>query len=126
MDSLRHILIRPSKYLVVGAFCALMHNAILIAGAAAGISYVIGMFVSYVVCGAVGYHFHVSFTFRSTYSRAGYLRFMGGQATGFLLSFALMGIMCTGLSWPVWIATPIATVLLFAFNYTAAHWAIVR
>lgn len=40
------------------------------------------------------------------------------------ISVAMMIVLCSGLSLSVAIATPIATVALFVWNFVAAHWAI--
>jgi hypothetical protein len=40
------------------------------------------------------------------------------------ISVAMMVVLCSGLGLRVAIATPIATVALFVWNFVAAHWAI--
>jgi len=44
--------------------------------------------------------------------------------SGFFVSAALMALFCSGLGLPVAVATPIATVLLFFWNFALARWAI--
>ena len=51
---------------------------------------------------------------------------MAGIAIGYPLSLGLMILFCSGLGLPVLIAAPLATGVLFVFNYVSAHWAIVR
>ena len=49
---------------------------------------------------------------------------MAGVTSGFFVSALLMFIFCTLLRLPVFVATPIATALLFFYNYVLARWSI--
>jgi putative flippase GtrA len=74
----------------------------------------------------LGYYLHCRFTFHKALSIAGFLRFMVGIAIAYPLLLALMALFCSGFGLPVPIASPLATVVLFFFNYLSARWAIVR
>jgi putative flippase GtrA len=115
---------RPARYLVVGAICAALHNVIMIGGDWLGVHYLPMNFVSFAVVTPVGYWLHSDFTFRGALSVRGFLRFAAGVAAGFPLSLLMMAILCTGLGLPVIIAAPVATAVLFVWNYASAHWAI--
>jgi putative flippase GtrA len=114
------------RYLTVGAFCALIHNLIMIGSDFAGVSYLPATLISCAVVTPLGYFLHCHFTFKEGHSLESFLRFMAGIAVGYPLSLGLMALFCSGLGLPVWIAAPLATGALFVFNYFLAHWAIVR
>jgi hypothetical protein len=80
--------------------------------------------LSFGVVTPLGYLMHSSFTFRERLSLRGFLRFTSGIAAGFPLLLLSMAILCTGLGLPVVIAAPIATIILFLWNYASVHWAI--
>lgn len=120
------LLAHGPRYLTVGATCAVAHNAIMIGADFAGIHYFPATLLSAAVVTPLGYFLHCCFTFRQAPSLAGFLRFMAGIAVGYPLSLALMALFCSGLHWPVLVAAPLTTILLFLFNYASAHWAIVR
>lgn len=109
---------------MVGATCALAHNAIMIAGDWAGVHYVVMTFVSFLVVTPLGYLLHSGFTFGAHLSLMGLVRFASGVAAGFPLSLLSMVLLVSGLGLPVVIAAPVATLILFVWNYVAAHWAI--
>jgi putative flippase GtrA len=114
------------RYLTVGALCAVIHNVIMIGGAYAGLHYLLATLISFAVVTPLGYFLHCRFTFRKAQSLGGFARFMSGIAVGYPLSLALMILFCSGMALPVVIAAPLATAILFAFNYVSAHWAIAR
>jgi putative flippase GtrA len=117
---------RARRYLTVGALCAVTHNVIMIGADFAGLHYVLGTLVSFVVLTPMGYLLHSRFTFHKPASLAGFLRFTAGIAAAYPLSLGLMVLFCSVLEWPVLVAAPLTTVLLIAYNYISAHWAIVR
>ena len=114
------------RYVSVGVLCAITHNLIMIGADLAGLHYFPATLLSFAVVTPLGYSLHCRFTFRKAHSLDGFLRFMAGIAVGYPLSLALMVLFCSGLSLPVFVAAPLATVALFVFNYVSAHWAIVR
>lgn len=115
---------RPGRYVIVGAVCALAHNAIMILGDWAGGHYLPMSAVSFLLVTPLGYWLHCCFTFVERLSFRGFLRFASGVAAGFPITLLVMAILCTGLELEVIIAAPIATVVLFIWNYVSAHWAI--
>jgi len=115
---------RTARYTIVGAICALAYNAVMILGDLAGEHYVPMTILSFGIVTPLGYLIHSNFTFREQLSLRGFLRFASGAAAGFPLSLLSMAILCTGLGLPVVIAAPIATIILFLWNYASAHWAI--
>lgn len=124
--TLADIIAYGRRYLTVGALCALIHNLIMIGSDFAGVHYLPATLISFAVVTPLGYFLHCRFTFRRAHSLEGFLRFMAGIAVGYPLSLALMALFCSVMGLRVLIAAPLATGVLFVFNYLSAHWAIVR
>lgn len=121
------LLLRQSRrYLWGGAICALLHNALVIGLASAAIPYAVALVVSFCITVPIGYLFHSSVTFCEPRSWGRLVRFVGGSLAGFGWSAVLMIGMHNGLGLPIVLATPLATLLLFLWNFVAARWAIVR
>ena len=68
---------------------------------------------------------HAISTYRVPPSGTALRRFFGGNVGGFVISMLVMMILCDGVGLSASLAMPIATVLLFAWNYALATWAIV-
>ena len=115
---------RPRRYLLVGLFCAGLHNAVMIAADMAGMHYTAGVVISMIVTGLVGYTLHSLYTFERGLAGVRLLRFLGGLLAGLPITLALMSLLCDGIGLPVPIAAPVTTVALFFFNYVWARWAI--
>jgi len=123
---LRSLLAKLTRYISVGVICALANNVIVITTTLAGLHYVPAVLLSFVITTQAGYVLHSLHTFSTTMSRVQWIKFMAGSMTSFVLAFAIMAALCTGLGVIPAIATPIATVLLFGWNYIAAHRVIER
>ena len=80
--------------------------------------------LSFSVTTPIGYAIHSAYTFEAQYSARRLQRFMAGAVSGFVVSAALMVLFCSGLGLAVAVATPIATVLVFFWNFALARWAI--
>ena len=115
---------RAPRYAVGGVLCALVHNIIMISLDHVGLDYKISLLISFAVTAPLGYVFHAAVTFQKTLNWQRMRRYMTGVTSGFFVSALLMFIFCTLLRLPVPIATPIATVLLFFYNYLLARWSI--
>ena len=115
-----------ARYLSVGVTCAVVHNIVVIGTTLLGLHYVAALVLSFAITTPLGYLLHSAHTFGVRLAWDPFARFAGGLATGFALSFAIMAVLCSGLGLAPALATPIATVLLFAWNYAVAHWAIAR
>ena len=115
---------RPRRYILVGLFCAGLHNVVMIAADMARIHYTAALVISLAVTGLVGYVLHSVYTFERGIAGARLMRFISGLLVGFVINLALMFVLCDLVGLPVPIATPIATIALFVFNYAAARWAI--
>ena len=114
-----------ARFVSVGAVCALAHNAILLGAGFAGLHYVVGCAISYLVVVIIGFALHVRFTFDATPTLPAFWRYALGMAANYPLTLALLFVMCDVAGWPLAIAGPTATVLLFAWNFVLSRWAIV-
>ncbi len=112
------------RYLLVGLACAVLHNAIMIGCDRLGIHYVVSSLISYAFVVVFGFALHSWFTFAQRPSVKSFLRFAAGMATNYPASIVLMFVFCSLAGIPVWIAAPLATVILFAWNYLTTRWAI--
>ncbi len=121
----RPLLERGWRYTLVGAVCAIAHNAIMIAADYVGVHYLLGTVISFVTVTPLGYVLHSRFTFAEPLRWKALMRFVGGVATAYPVSVAMMIVLCSGFGLSVPVATPIGTVALFVWNFIAAHWAIV-
>ena len=115
---------RGWRYTLVGLACVVANYAIMLAVDALGGHYLLGTTIAFLGVTPAAYALHSRFTFAERLSRKGLMRFTAGVATAYPVAVAMMVLLCSGLDLSVAIATPIATVALFAWNFAAAHWAI--
>lgn len=120
----RPLVERGWRYTLVGAVCATAHNVIMIVADQVGVHYLLGTVISFLAVTPLGYALHSRFTFAEPLRVKAFARFVGGVAMAYPISVAMMIVLCSGLGLSVAIATPIATVALFVWNFIAAHWAI--
>jgi len=121
----QHTLVgRSWRYTVIGLVCALANYAVMLANDFLGGHYLLGTVISFLIVTPMAYLLHSSFTFAEPFSIKAFLRFVGGVASAYPVAAGLMIILCSGLRLSVAIATPIATVLIFGWNFAAAHWSI--
>lgn len=114
------------RYAQVGLLCALLNNAVVIAMDRLGYHYVIAVCAAFVLSTAAGYLLHALYTFQVPASGTSGLRFVMGNLTAFPLAMATMFLLCSGLGLTASIAMPIATLLLFGWNFLVAHLAFAR
>jgi len=122
--SLRSRLAELRRYLSVGVICAALHNLIVISAAWLGLHYLLALLLSAIVVTPAGYALHTLYTFGAVFSWSRFMRFVSGTIGGALLSLAIMFVLCTLFHVAVFIATPVATVIVFAWNYICARWAV--
>src|SRR5262245_8164066 len=75
--------LRPARYILVGATCAALYNAVMILGEWAGLGYVTSSILSLVVVIPTGYLLHAGFTFGRDRSWSAFFRFAGSILAGF-------------------------------------------
>jgi putative flippase GtrA len=113
------------RFFTVGLACALLHNAIMIAGDWLGLHYVASSFLSFAVVVVFGYCLHSAWTFpEAQRGRTPFARYALTMSANLPLSIAGMFVFVDLASLPVSIASPLVTALLVAFNFLASRWAL--
>lgn len=108
------------RYLVVGGFCALLGNAILIVFDRVGINYVVSCLVSFVATVLIAYGFHTHWTFGSQRSLEGLLRYGAAMAINLPVALGLLFLLVSVAGLQMAIAAPALTIIQTAFNYLVA------
>ena len=117
---------RGLRYLLVGATCAGLHNFVMIAADWLGFHYAWATIAAFILVTPFAFWLHSRFTFGAALSWRNLGAFSLGIAAGFPLALTVMAVLCSGLHLAMTLAAPIATVVLFAWNYIAARVAITR
>jgi putative flippase GtrA len=112
-------------YPAVAAFCALLHNAIVIGGDWLGIHYAIASTISFFTVAAAGYLLHCAITFRTSPQWRSFGRYLVAMAFNLPLSILALFLFHDLAGLPMVIASPAATLALFVANYFLSAWAIV-
>lgn len=115
---------RGWRYTLIGLVCALCNYAIILGVDALGGHYMLALLIAFLVVTPVGYVLHSWFTFAEPLRWKSFIRFAAGVASAYPLAVLSMVVLCSGFKLGVAIATPIATAVVFLWNFTAAHWAI--
>jgi putative flippase GtrA len=113
------------RFFTVGLGCALLHNAVMIAGDQLGLHYVASSGVSFAIVVAFGYWLHSGWTFSSAErGSAPFSRYALMASANLPLSIGAMYLLVDlgGLSVPI--ATPLVTVLLAILNFLGIRWAL--
>jgi putative flippase GtrA len=116
---------RIPRYVLVGALCAGLYNVIMIAGDAAGVNFVASTSFAFVINVLVGYTLHCRFTFSEPMTWRGLARYTLAMLLNLPLSIAGIWLLNGVVRLPMWLASPLVTAFLFAWNYVATHWAVV-
>ena len=116
--------LRPARYILVGAACAVLYNAVMILGERAGLGYVSSSIISLFVVIPTGYLLHAGFTFGSGRSWSAFFKFACSILAAFPISLLTVALLSSGAGLSMVIAAPIATLVMFVWNYATTHWAI--
>jgi putative flippase GtrA len=114
------------RYLIVGALCAAVHNAIMIGGEALGLHFVASTAISYIVVVVLGFLLHAKFTFSVRPAARSFVGYALGAAMNYPLWLVLMYLLNDRLSWPMTVASPVGTLVLLVWNYGVSQWTILR
>lgn len=116
---------RGWRYSLVGLVCFLLNYLIIVAVDALGAHYLLALVAAFLAVTPIGFLLHSQFTFGEPLRWQAFRRFTAGVASAAPVAFLAMIVLCSGLGLHVAIATPIATVVVFLWNFLAVHWAIV-
>jgi putative flippase GtrA len=114
---------RLTRFVMVGALCALLTNAAIILLVRAGLSTLGATVLAFVPVLLVGYALHAAFTFRRQPSRMSFGRYTLAVAANFPIWIGALYVLCDLLKIPVAIAAPATTLLIFLWSYLAGGWA---
>ena len=113
------------RFYTVGLACALLHNAIMIAGDWGGMHYVASSILSFAIVTSFGYWLHSLWTFPGVKrGRVPFARYVLTIAANLPLSIAGMFLFVDLAGLGVVLAAPVVTILLAAYNFIAARWAL--
>jgi putative flippase GtrA len=115
---------RGRIYIVIALVCAIANYAIMVAIERSGGHYLLGTIVAFSIVTPLSYFLHSRFTFAERLSWQKFCRFVIAVAATYPAALGLLAIFCSGLGMSVVFAIPIATAILFIWNFIAAHWAI--
>jgi len=114
-----------ARFYTVGLACAVLHNAIMIAGDWFGAHYIVSSLASFVITVLAGYRMHTAWTWphagRGHVSLARYAFTISGNLPLFVAGmYVFVDLLGVGVP----IASPLMTLLLMAFNFFAVRWAL--
>lgn len=116
----------PSRYLVVGAACAVVTNAILIGGDAAGLNYMVLNVIAFVLVLPASYLAHAWWTFEVRASWSAFCRFIGATISSLLVATIALWAFRGAMGLPMFIAAPAVTVAMTLYNFVVAKWAMLQ
>jgi len=108
----------------VGLVCALANYFVMLTVDFLGGHYLLGILVGFLVVTPLGYALHSWFTFSEPFSLRAFFRFAAAVIAAYPVATGMLVILCSGLKLSVAVAYPIAVAGMFAWNFLAAHWAI--
>lgn len=113
---------RLSWHLVIGAICALFNNILIIGLVWRGFGYVSATFIVYLPSLLLGYFLHCFLTYKSPPRWASLTRYTFSMLANYPLWFLSLYCFIDLLRAPIEAAAPVATILLFFWNYMSAGW----
>lgn len=117
-------LARIPRYTLVSVFCALLHNAILIAMDATGFGILACQAASAAVLLPVGFVLQSRVTFGSDRSWRGFARYSAALITNFPVALLALWISRDLSGLPMWIAAPFSSLVLYCWNFVTSTWAL--
>ncbi len=112
---------RVVRYTLVGGFCAVLNNLLLIGTVQAGIGYMTAVWVICAPMLVIGYLLHVVATFEAKPALVPFLRYSAGILASYPVWIGSLFVLCDLLTLPIAAASIIATGIVFAWNYVATH-----
>ena len=113
-----------ARYMLGAGLCALANNIMLIAVDSLGWPLLAGVLLSWLAGGVTGYLWHARITYGHPLRVAAFLRFMSGALFGIPLAWAVLLLFRQVVGWPMLLAGPAATIVLFCYHWCNAWLAI--
>ena len=117
---------RNQRYLGGAVLCALINNVVLITGDWLALPLTANVLAAWLAGSLTGYLWHSAVTYRSPRSFAGLFRFLTGTLLGIPLAWLVLFVLRELIGLPMWLASPVMTLVLFLYNYLNARFAIAR
>src|SRR5262245_33075152 len=115
----------PARYVTVGLACALLYNAIVIAGDRIGLHYAWSLLISFAIVVVLGYRLHSGWTFPGAVrDSTSFVRYTFMVSFNYPAMVAGLFVFVDLLRLPVPVAMPIVTVLSMALNFFGSRWAL--
>lgn len=112
------------RYLVGAVVCSLINTLVLIGVDALGGPLISGVLLSWIAGGTTGFVWHSRITYDVSLSFSAFLRFLGGALLGIPMAWLVLWTLTQPFGLPVWLASPVATAVLFFYHYANAFLAI--
>ncbi|MCU0736312.1 MAG: GtrA family protein [Methylotetracoccus sp.] len=117
---------RSAAYLAVSALCLVTHNAVMIAGDAAGLPLSASVLLSFCVVVVLGYVGHSRLTFREPMTAGRFSRYALAMAANLPTAFVTVWLARDVVGLPMIVAAPLSTVVSIGINFLFSRWAIVH
>ena len=114
---------RFTRFVLVGGLCALLSNAAVILLVRSGFGTLRASALAFGPVLLVGYGLHSVFTFGTQPSRLSFARYALATLANFPVWAALLYLLSDVLKISIAIVAPLATALIFLWNYVSATWA---
>ena len=114
------------RFLLIGGLCAALNNALVIGLVWAGSGPIVSSLLAFPLVLTLGFALHSLLTFKTTMSAAAFWRYALAMAMNFPVWSVSLFILCDLLGAPIAFAAPVTTLLLVAWNFLSARWALRR
>ena len=114
---------RVSWHLLIGAFCALLNNLLIIGLVWRGFGYFSATWIASTPVLLAGYFLHCFLTYRTKACWSSFAMYCASILGSFPLWFAALYVIIDVAGLPIEVAAPVTTILLFFWNYISIGWA---
>lgn len=115
-----------SRYTLLAALLAVLHNSILISTEWMGAHYVVSQFASAAVLTPTGYFAMSRFVYRTDRNWSAFSRYAASILTNFPFAIFSLWLLIDVLELPMLYAAPVSTVMLYVWNFLTTSWALGR
>lgn len=112
------------RYVAVGAACALLSNILLVGAVMTGAHYIVAGLLTIAPILAISFLLHCFVTFEVPPTAEAFARYSVTALPSYPLWFVSIAALSDGLGAPIWAASPIATGIVFLWNYIGTNWSL--
>lgn len=116
----------PLRYGMVAGICFVLGAVLIPAFAALGLHYAVATVIAFAIVVVVGFACHCRWTFQVERSVDGFLRYAGAMLLNLPLTIILIGLAHDWLGLSIAWSAPLASLVLFGWNFLAVRWAVLR